>query len=174
MQYIVAALAFAAYASAQSISACDGKAQPCLDKATESSGVCQVGDWACGCKNLEAIQGAATTCVITACGGATGALDVLSEVQAICANLPAGGSSGSSEGETPAPVAETTAPAPAAESSAPAAEDISAEAPTTLATAVTTATGEATAPTSTFAQTNGAGAVGPMAAVLLGAAAFAL
>ena len=73
MKYIAALLALAASAAAQTITACGGKAQACLDDATKSSGICSVGDWACGCSNMEAIQGGATTCVISACGGTTGA-----------------------------------------------------------------------------------------------------
>ncbi|CAI4212883.1 unnamed protein product [Parascedosporium putredinis] len=84
MKYSLIALTLAAAASAQSVTACDGKAQKCIDDA--SAGICDLGDWACGCTeaNMGKIQAGATTCVITACGGATGALAVISEVQAIC------------------------------------------------------------------------------------------
>lgn len=74
MKYSVAILTLAAAASAQSIGACDGKAQKCIEEAMEAAGVCDdPKDWACGCENMDAVQSEATTCVIEACGGASGA-----------------------------------------------------------------------------------------------------
>lgn len=74
MKYSVAILALAAAVSAQSIEACDGKAQKCIDDAMEEAGVCEdPKDWACGCENMDAVQSKATSCVIEACGGASGA-----------------------------------------------------------------------------------------------------
>lgn len=70
MKYSVALLTLAAAASAQKIGACDGKAQPCIDAAIADSGVCEAGDEACACENMETIQAGATECVLEACGGA--------------------------------------------------------------------------------------------------------
>lgn len=70
MKYSVAILALAAAATAQKIDACDGKAQPCIEDAIAESGLCEAGDEACACENMETIQGGATSCVIEACGGA--------------------------------------------------------------------------------------------------------
>lgn len=74
MKYSIVTLsALAAFATAQSIGACDGKAQGCIDDAVASSGICEANDWYCACSNIEAIQGGATACVIKECGGAAGA-----------------------------------------------------------------------------------------------------
>ena len=71
MQLSAIILALAAAATAQeTIKACDGKAQKCIDDAIASSDVCEAGDNACGCENMDAIQQEATPCVIEACGGA--------------------------------------------------------------------------------------------------------
>lgn len=71
MKFSIAALTFAAAASAQTITQCDGKAQVCLDDATLAASDCEVGDWTCGCQpdNMAAIRTAATDCVVAACGG---------------------------------------------------------------------------------------------------------
>lgn len=73
MKFSLAILAFAAAVSAQEIVACDGKAQPCIEDAIADSGVCDAGDYACACENIDAIQDAATPCVLEACGGVAGA-----------------------------------------------------------------------------------------------------
>ncbi|CAI4214089.1 unnamed protein product [Parascedosporium putredinis] len=89
MKFSVATVAFAAAVSAQTITQCDGKAQVCLDDATLAASDCALGDWACGCQpdNLAAIRTAATSCVVSACGGLIPALNVLVEVEAICADI---------------------------------------------------------------------------------------
>ncbi|SPO07262.1 uncharacterized protein DNG_09956 [Cephalotrichum gorgonifer] len=89
MKFSLAFLAFAAAASAQEITACDGKAQPCVEEAIANSGVCEAGDYLCACQNLNTIQAAAAPCVIEACGGVAGALEVIEEVNQICAELGA-------------------------------------------------------------------------------------
>jgi hypothetical protein len=75
MKFAAAVLALASCAAAQSVKACDGKAQACLDTATKNSGICEVGDWYCGCQpeNMAKLQGGATSCVLEACGGTAGA-----------------------------------------------------------------------------------------------------
>lgn len=167
MKYILAVLGLAAYATAQSVSACGGKAQTCLDNAAASSGICQTGDWACGCANMQSLQASATTCVLEACGGATGALAVLTEVQNICANLPSDAPPADSPPADAPPAAE---PAPETADDSGSAEKPAT--PTTMATVPAT-TGKAK-PTSTFAVVNGAGAAAPIAAMVLGAAVLAL
>jgi hypothetical protein len=170
MKYIAAVLAFAACATAQSISACGGKAQPCLDAATASSGICSQGDWACGCENMSAIQGGATSCVLEACGGASGALAVLSEVQAICANLPP--ASGPAPADGPAP-ASPAPEAPAADT--PSADSSAAVVPAATTMATQAASTAAAKPTGSYSGpvVNGAGAAGPIVGLVLGAAALA-
>jgi CFEM domain len=67
---VLALAAFASMASAQAqIPACATK---CIADATTSSTTCSVSDLACACKpaNQQAIQGAATSCVLSSCGAA--------------------------------------------------------------------------------------------------------
>jgi hypothetical protein len=174
MKYSAIVLTLAAVASAQSISACDGKAQACIDTATSSSSSCTVGDWACGCQpdNLSKIQAGATTCVIEACGGAAGALAVISEVQAICeealANPPAT--------EEPQPT-ESSTPEEPEETGSASAEPSSTPPPSCQTCNGTTPeqpqpTGEEE-PEETF-PTAGAGSIAPVAALVLGVVACAL
>lgn len=101
MKFSLALLAFAAAASAQ-VTGCNGKAQACIDKAIADSGVCKAGDKVCGCENQDAIQKAATPCVLEACDTVADALAVAEEAKAACAALGDGG-------ETPAE--PTTKPA---------------------------------------------------------------
>lgn len=68
MKFSIALITFAAAASAQIITGCDGKAQPCIEDAIVESGVCDAGDYACGCANLDDIRAIASPCVIEACG----------------------------------------------------------------------------------------------------------
>lgn len=73
MKFSLSIIAFAAAVSAQEIVACDGKAQPCIEDAIADSGICDAGDYACACENIDTIQDAATPCVLEACGGVAGA-----------------------------------------------------------------------------------------------------
>lgn len=187
MKFVLALTTLAAVASAQQVKACDGKAQACLDTATPAASSCKQGDWYCGCQpdNMSKIQGAATNCVIEACGGAAGALAVITEVQGICEealkNPP--------KTDEPAPTSNT--PEPTESSKAPEQPTESSKAPeepeptaSGTASAEPSATGNGTAtdkpkptgenpPQSSF-PTAGAGSIAPVAALVLGLFAFAL
>ncbi|KAH8815570.1 hypothetical protein F5884DRAFT_747110 [Xylogone sp. PMI_703] len=140
MKYSFAAaalLAVAGVANAQ-IPAC---ATTCISDAVKSATSCGATDLACQCtsSNEQAIQAAATSCVLTACGDQ--ALSVLSAAQAQCQAVLAGGSSSSAAAPTSSAAAPTTsAAAPATTSSAAGAPATSSAASSTLATssAVTT------------------------------------
>lgn len=71
MQFSAVILALAAAVTAQeTITACGGKAQQCIEDAIAGSDACEEGDIACACQNIDEIQQEATPCVIEACGSA--------------------------------------------------------------------------------------------------------
>ena len=72
MKYAFAGLALAAIASAQSLSDIPSCALPCIQDAVTSSTSCDVSDFACVCENQSTLTGAATPCVISACGADVG------------------------------------------------------------------------------------------------------
>lgn len=188
MKYSIIAATLAAVASAQSISACDGKAQKCVDDATTSSSDCSLGDWYCGCQpdTMSKIQAAATSCVIEACGGAAGAVAVISEVQAICEealkNPPSTEQpepTESSTPEEPEPTESSTPEEPEPTESGSAEPTASATTPPSTCKKCNGTSPEQPQPTgeappeSSF-PTAGAGAIAPVAALVLGLFAFAL
>lgn len=123
----VAVAAFVAIASAQDISIIPECALPCIDKAALK--VCNSKeDFKCICENKESLVGAATTCVIGACGAEVALQEVLPATETFCEEVLAGG-------DAPASSAAATTAAPAT-SSAAAAPSSSAAAVTTSAAAV--------------------------------------
>ena len=64
----IAALAFAALATAQSADDIPACAKPCLDASVTKNTKCSTTDYSCICKNFDDIQGDATSCVLKACG----------------------------------------------------------------------------------------------------------
>lgn len=79
MKYAFAAAALAATVSAQSLSDIPSCAIPCIDASRTAVTTCTADDYACLCDNITAIQGDATTCVISGCGAdvAVSTLDIL-------------------------------------------------------------------------------------------------
>lgn len=77
MKYAFVAIALAAAVHAQTIDDVPECAIPCLDDAIASETDCATDDYPCVCENFEAIQGVATSCVISECGAET-ALSMLS------------------------------------------------------------------------------------------------
>lgn len=71
MKYAFVAIALAAAVHAQTIDDVPECAIPCLDDAISSETDCDTTDYACVCENFEAIQGVATSCVISECGAET-------------------------------------------------------------------------------------------------------
>ncbi|KAL6863451.1 hypothetical protein ACO1O0_003706 [Amphichorda felina] len=104
MKYAYAALALVAAVHAQTREDIPECALPCLDDAITSETDCKTTDYVCVCKNFDAVQGAATGCVISECGADVAIGEVLPATEALCKN-PGGGDDG---GEEPSPTTETT------------------------------------------------------------------
>ncbi|KAI1350220.1 hypothetical protein F5Y01DRAFT_286708 [Xylaria sp. FL0043] len=116
MRYNVAALALAAAGvSAQSLSDIPQCAIPCINDAVASATTCAADDYKCICNNSDALTGASTSCVLTACGEDTALNQVLPAVQKFCEAVLSGGGSTSAPASTP--TSEST-PAPTSESTA--------------------------------------------------------
>ncbi|KAL6879920.1 hypothetical protein HDV57DRAFT_100609 [Trichoderma longibrachiatum] len=110
MKTAFVALALAALASAQTRADIPSCALPCLDDAVKANTKCSTTDYACICKNFDAVQGAATGCVITKCGSDVAINKVLPATQALCAaNSGGSGSESSSAAGTTAAEQTTTA-----------------------------------------------------------------
>lgn len=62
------AVALAALAQAQTRADIPSCALPCLDAAVTANTKCSTTDYACICKDFDAVQTAATSCVISKCG----------------------------------------------------------------------------------------------------------
>lgn len=90
MKYAFAAAALVAVASAQSLSDIPSCAVPCIDDARTSATSCSKDDYACICKNQEALTAAATTCVLSDCGADKALNEVLPAVKAFCEKVEAG------------------------------------------------------------------------------------
>ncbi|POR31565.1 Uncharacterized protein TPAR_08242 [Tolypocladium paradoxum] len=145
----VAALAFAALASAQSRSDIPSCALPCLDDAVQKDTKCSVDDFSCICKNFDAIQGDATGCVLKACGPDVALNKVLPATQALCEKLKNGGGQSSSAAASSAPASSApTSSAPA--SSAPASSAPASSAPASSAPASSASATETGQPTGTI------------------------
>ncbi|PBP26582.1 hypothetical protein BUE80_DR002566, partial [Diplocarpon rosae] len=111
----VALLAFAGMAAAE-IPACATK---CLSDAVASSTTCGASDLKCQCEatNMAAIQGASTTCVISACGDT--ALDVLAAATADCEAVNSAPASSSVESTPPAATTPVESTSTSASTSTP-------------------------------------------------------
>jgi hypothetical protein len=68
MKFIVAALALAVAATAQTIDDVPDCAIPCLEDAVASTTDCAADDYPCICSNFSTVQSAAIGCVLGACG----------------------------------------------------------------------------------------------------------
>lgn len=71
MKYAFVALAVAAVARAQTAADIPACAIPCIDDAIKAETDCETTDFACACASIEAVQTAATSCVLSECGAAT-------------------------------------------------------------------------------------------------------
>lgn len=71
MKYAFAAAAIVASVYAQDISSIPACALPCIDASRTKVTTCGETDYKCLCDNITAIQGDATTCVISDCGAST-------------------------------------------------------------------------------------------------------
>ncbi|KAB5576043.1 hypothetical protein GE09DRAFT_1053496 [Coniochaeta sp. 2T2.1] len=182
---IVAALA--AVASAQDISIFPECSLPCILDAISKATSCQATDYACVCKNMDALTAAATGCVVEKCGFEVATGQVLPATKEFCANVPAaGGSSSAAPVETTSSAAPTEAAPTTTEDSSPSAApttvtDVSTSAPAVVTTTTSTssahsnATMTRTTPTPSSVVTAGAATFGSIgAAAMLMVAAFAL
>ncbi|ORY71392.1 uncharacterized protein BCR38DRAFT_328080, partial [Pseudomassariella vexata] len=84
MKYSFAAAALVAVVSAQSLSDIPSCALPCIDSARTSVTSCAIDDYKCICDSKDALTGAATGCVLEACGAEVAAGQVLPAVEALC------------------------------------------------------------------------------------------
>ncbi|KAI0879895.1 uncharacterized protein GGS22DRAFT_102951 [Annulohypoxylon maeteangense] len=92
MKCAVITLVLATFASAQSLSDIPQCALPCIDSARTSSTSCSNSDYACICKNKDAITGAATSCVLQSCGADVATGQVLPAVTSFCISVESGSS----------------------------------------------------------------------------------
>lgn len=90
MKYTFAAAALVAVASAQSLSDIPSCALSCINDARSSATSCAMDDYACICKNQEALTAAATTCVLKECGAEKALNEVLPAVKAFCEKIAEG------------------------------------------------------------------------------------
>lgn len=68
MKAAFVAVALAALAQAQTRADIPSCALPCLDDAVKANTKCSTTDYVCICKDFNAVQGAATGCVVEKCG----------------------------------------------------------------------------------------------------------
>ncbi|ETR96842.1 CFEM-domain-containing protein [Trichoderma reesei RUT C-30] len=152
MKTAFVALALAALAQAQTRADIPSCALPCLDDAVKANTKCSTTDYACICKNFDAVQGAATGCVISKCGTDVAINKVLPATQALCAaNSGGSGSSGSSSA-----AAGTTA----AQQTTSAAQETTTVAQTTVAQTTVVSSVVSSPPVQTITTTTPAGPVG--------------
>ncbi|ATY67354.1 Extracellular membrane 8-cysteine CFEM [Cordyceps militaris] len=98
MKFAIAAALFT-LATAQTVNDIPSCAMPCLNDAITSKTSCQTTDIPCVCKNIAAVQGAATACVIKACGSDVAINKVVPAAEALCkANSGSSSASGSATG----------------------------------------------------------------------------
>ncbi|EGX88973.1 Extracellular membrane protein, 8-cysteine region, CFEM [Cordyceps militaris CM01] len=100
MKFAIAAALFT-LATAQTVNDIPSCAMPCLNEAITSKTSCQTTDIPCVCKNIAAVQGAATACVIKACGSDVAINKVVPAAEALCkANSGSSSASGSATGSS--------------------------------------------------------------------------
>ncbi|KAK1254767.1 hypothetical protein MKX08_008762 [Trichoderma sp. CBMAI-0020] len=85
MKFTLALAAFVAAVYGQTVDDIPPCAIPCLQDAIASTTSCAVDDYACACKNFDALETAAAPCIISACGADVAINKVLPAVQALCA-----------------------------------------------------------------------------------------
>jgi hypothetical protein len=68
MKYTTPILALAAAASAQDLSIFPACSLPCITDAVGKATTCATTDFACVCSHIDAVQAAATSCVVEKCG----------------------------------------------------------------------------------------------------------
>lgn len=68
MKYAFTAAALFVLVSAQDLSSIPACAAPCLQSAVSSSTSCSMTDYKCICNDMDAIQGAGSSCVMDKCG----------------------------------------------------------------------------------------------------------
>ncbi|KAI8951205.1 hypothetical protein F4801DRAFT_546001 [Xylaria longipes] len=184
MKYIVSALALAAAVSAQSLSDIPTCAQPCIDDARTKETSCGADDYKCICDNIDKLQAAATSCVLSACGADTALSQVLPAVQAFCTAVENGG--GATSEPTSAPTSEPTSEPNTSESTAvPTSESTPAptseptgyptEAPTSQSTVVVTSQSSypGTTQAPTFPGANATSTISPTQSIPTAGAAVA-
>jgi len=188
MKYSAIALAaLATTASAQDLSIFPPCSLTCITDAVGTATNCGATDYVCVCANIDALTGAATACVIDACGAEVATGQVLPATQQFCAQVEAGGSSSngstsSGSPTTPPPSSTSTTNGTGTETEAN--NSTITTAPTTpvppfnnaTTTTARTTPGQTTtaAPTQITGAAAHLGALGSVALLVIGAAAAAL
>ncbi|KAK4128011.1 CFEM-domain-containing protein [Parathielavia appendiculata] len=98
MKYTTAVLALATAAKAQDLSVFPPCAIPCIAQAVSTSTTCFLLDFACVCRNMDAVKASATSCVIEKCGADVALNQVLPATEKFCSQVlgPAASSTSSS------------------------------------------------------------------------------
>ncbi|KAI1377049.1 hypothetical protein F4677DRAFT_417283 [Hypoxylon crocopeplum] len=164
MKYIVSAVVLAALASTQSLSDIPQCALPCIDDARTSSTNCAADDYACICRNEDALTAAATGCVISACGASVAAGQVLPAVDAFCNAVESGNSGSSASSEVTVSTVTTVTSTGIASTSTSAAETTTASSEVVTSTSETSITSvtptSVSASNGTVSSTTGIGSTG--------------
>ncbi|KAK8062373.1 hypothetical protein PG997_014470 [Apiospora hydei] len=111
MKYAFTAVALIAAVSAQDMSGIPACAVPCIQSAAATTS-CSATDYKCICNDVDAIQSAASSCVMDKCGATVAVSQVLPAVKDFCAKVAAAPAAAAPAPESSAPAA----PAPAAPS----------------------------------------------------------
>ncbi|KAK8079085.1 hypothetical protein PG994_002892 [Apiospora phragmitis] len=162
MKYSFTAATLLAVVAAQSMSDIPSCAVPCIQSAAATSTSCTATDYKCICNDVDAIQGAASSCVLEKCGATVAMSAVVPAVKSFCekvAAAPAAAPAMSQAADAaPAPAAEstpctdevmpTTAPAPMSSAAAVMTES------TTPVVAVPTSAPEAVSMSSPYAESS--------------------
>ncbi|KAK3899678.1 hypothetical protein C8A05DRAFT_36688 [Staphylotrichum tortipilum] len=107
----ILALASAAAVSAQDISVFPECALPCIISAVGTTS-CAATDFACVCKNMDAVKTGATPCVVDKCGVEKALNEVLPATEKFCAAVGSNPPAATTK-DTPAPTTAVTTAAPA-------------------------------------------------------------
>ncbi|OTA86126.1 hypothetical protein M434DRAFT_376648 [Hypoxylon sp. CO27-5] len=159
MKYTVITVALAAISSAQSLSDIPQCAIPCINDARTSSTNCAADDYACICRNKDALTAAATGCVLTSCGAEVATSQVLPAVNAFCNAVESGSGGSSPSSSTIASITSTVTSVDASHTSTSAADtrtsSIEQETRTSTASVPSATSGSIVASNSTASSTFG-------------------
>ncbi|KAL2134567.1 hypothetical protein VTI74DRAFT_11461 [Chaetomium olivicolor] len=118
MKYTTALLGLATLAAAApDLSIFPSCSLECITSAVPKSTKCELTDFACVCKNMDAVKSAATPCVVEKCGVDVAINQVLPATEKFCKEVGSGGGSGSGSSSAPPAASSPSSAPPAATSS---------------------------------------------------------